>query len=1496
MATCHKGHKLEFKGHQYSFCDCGEAGGVSKRRRCGHVRRWDESLHQFSPNTRCDTSLGSAHGTTAPQQRAAVAAPPTSDALLPATASAQESSGGRSQRSANATNELVRSDGIQVQAPGDSAAAENSQRGSTEHSSAEQVSTGQGSAEQGSTQDWYGVFESDSFDYLEESVSADSAGPEMLPTRKLSGNDGIFRPGSFRSNDRKSKESGALNARGSTIGAGDAEGESKESPSVQFEIVSAQDVYVCISLEKLNRAKSAPQSTLDAKQSPSTRPKPKLSALSRSDSPRAPKRNPIALDESKRKHLTAHLGKVLQRMKNPASQRSDRKSTPARPREADRTRPASRRGSRTNRGRPSSDQLWNGPFQAAQREQNYSKLHQLFVDFVSMSCMYGRTIVREKDLPDAEKTVRPLDSVGGVAGGRKYLVDGILFKLCSDTKVKPKIFLYGGRAENYECAAKSAGHEIKGANAYMRAFRKMSASGDMANVQMQVPFQVMLDYGGHRMIAMPWLPLNRVFRAPVTQRPTSIVYGLDSKEMSVHDGSGRHPHVAEAMRRAAREMHIAEHSVHGRRLAAAGDVEVHLGKDRALYVLDLARTLPSECPAQASHLPSLGRQAIFFRLMRPELLARLQAGRTTPPLSPDAFSGFSRDPRPQACVERRQLEEASTTATSYLVETVIPGFARLVDAGTVTLREPVSAALHREGINCRHIGLLRSLVRDPAARDTLLVEAVARTLKQLLRRRLRLTDLRSEYTMRARMVKFFNRAVNSPGFWESKVQPGVVERFGRCALVAPDAPQSGVIGGAELHRRCREPGGLLLRIIRYLIASARIRPTPESLGDLEGSLASGGTFAFHHVDFTETEVRVKAVSILDYAEGRMLAAGAMDHARSCRTSGGTQRTRGDSERARTKRLLLLAKAAFERVLQTDSRDFMARVNWCWMAAMSHEVQGQLKDADNVVLTTAANAATPITRAWCLSLLGRLWSGRLPTRSFLRIWAGAASYSNFERALVVARAVVADGIDRELSSVISRSTLDAVQRCTADILRAHRERESWSRELDKVLLTRGPVEFAKTHARWVRDGSPHALLLAEAMNSCATLYANQHLHLALRHHNADLVALLLHMGASDAHAPVDKDQDQKRPIHFSYTNTKILSNLLDSGAEIDGADAAGRTCLHYIAMDSPTNGTVAFDGIKRILVTLPTSFINARDKSGKSALHLAARQGREDIVVRLIGASADTEAQCTKGNTPLHYAARGGSKAVARRLLESGTETGLVNAQKQTWLDVADTRVLCWATRDPLVVEASLCAAIDGRSSNELKALVSAGVGLDGVSAPIVTRALVHTARYDLVFLGRWLLAKGADPSAPDPLGLRPLPTAVTQEASAMVRYLVRAKADVDAPDEQAENGGTILHRAFAYQGGANVAIVEELLRGTRCPNARNRLGQTPLHLGVRTGNPFLVKKILDSGASTGIQDGQGQTALDYCERFVDKDDARGLIRSILEGQSKESNAEANVTT
>src|SRR5437868_4854818 len=130
-------------------------------------------------------------------------------------------------------------------------------------------------------------------------------------------------------------------------------------------------------------------------------------------------------------------------------------------------------------------------------------------------------------LPVNQKTIPPLDA-GGVAGGEKYLCNGIFYKLVLGSA------LYS----SYELAAKVAAHELNGLNAYQYIH-----SSDLTTGLMSV-----IDIYGYRIIAVPKLPINN----------STLVYGSADAAKTVKLSNQR---VNALMRNVAEKLNIKGHAV-----------------------------------------------------------------------------------------------------------------------------------------------------------------------------------------------------------------------------------------------------------------------------------------------------------------------------------------------------------------------------------------------------------------------------------------------------------------------------------------------------------------------------------------------------------------------------------------------------------------------------------------------------------------------------------------------------------------------------------------------------------------------------------------------------------------------------------------------------------------------------------------------------------------------------------------------------------------------
>jgi ankyrin repeat protein len=128
-------------------------------------------------------------------------------------------------------------------------------------------------------------------------------------------------------------------------------------------------------------------------------------------------------------------------------------------------------------------------------------------------------------------------------------------------------------------------------------------------------------------------------------------------------------------------------------------------------------------------------------------------------------------------------------------------------------------------------------------------------------------------------------------------------------------------------------------------------------------------------------------------------------------------------------------------------------------------------------------------------------------------------------------------------------------------------------------------------------------------------------------------------------PLERCSDGRGVLHLAAQgglDAQVLKLLQSKGLNVTDTDHAGRTPMHFASLKSIP-----------VLVAAGAE-IDAPDNMGMSALHQAAKEGRNDAVTELLRNSASVFAKDKKGRMPLHYAAmaRGGD-AVIEALLAAG---------------------------------------------------------------------------------------------------------------------------------------------------------------------------------------------------------------------------------------------------
>ncbi len=311
-------------------------------------------------------------------------------------------------------------------------------------------------------------------------------------------------------------------------------------------------------------------------------------------------------------------------------------------------------------------------------------------------------------------------------------------------------------------------------------------------------------------------------------------------------------------------------------------------------------------------------------------------------------------------------------------------------------------------------------------------------------------------------------------------------------------------------------------------------------------------------------------------------------------------------------------------------------------------------------------------------------------------------------------------------------------------------------------------------------------------------------------------------------------------------------------------------------------TAAMHGWKRVVKFLiPFCKVDARSRSGETALMLSSFRGCMEIVKCLLDHKANVDAVDEDGMTALTLAAKSGHLETVKCLLDHGANVNDVYVMCVAAFE-GRTEIVKWLLEYGVAVDARdehgwsalMLAAGNGRTEtvkcllnhralanavNEYggTALMEAAVHghketieclLDsGAHANASTQyghtALNCAAENGYAEIVKCLLVRGAHANAVNDYGGTGLMSAAARGHTETVKCLLDHKAEVDAMD--GEDGRTALMDA-AMNG--HTGTVKCLLEYRANVNAVTKSGKTALHFACKEGHEDIVKLLQDHGA------------------------------------------------
>jgi ankyrin repeat protein len=345
------------------------------------------------------------------------------------------------------------------------------------------------------------------------------------------------------------------------------------------------------------------------------------------------------------------------------------------------------------------------------------------------------------------------------------------------------------------------------------------------------------------------------------------------------------------------------------------------------------------------------------------------------------------------------------------------------------------------------------------------------------------------------------------------------------------------------------------------------------------------------------------------------------------------------------------------------------------------------------------------------------------------------------------------------------------------------------------------------------------------------------------------------------------------------NIRGVDQILAAGGSVDARDGEGKNPLDIALSrpDSQNHMAVAerliLEGAYSENPIFPyfapaarSSNYNLRSGDGLAPLHFAAREGYAGLISFLIEKKADVNIKNASGATPLHEAARSGNIRVMEMILAQGAE---INAQDAKGNSVLHIGIPQAVHREAISLflshganpnlrdvhgESPLHIAITlNRSADVLQTLLGGGadVSIRNIDGKTPLYLAVQENRISAVTP---LLAYGSDIFAADNEGVTPFDRAL-KENSPILTSLITPET-VQQSDSA---GNTLLHAAIKNRGDIKIAGL--ILDQRALVNARNKEGDTGLHLAARLNEAETGELLIARGADIFATNSQGESPL-----------------------------------
>lgn len=385
--------------------------------------------------------------------------------------------------------------------------------------------------------------------------------------------------------------------------------------------------------------------------------------------------------------------------------------------------------------------------------------------------------------------------------------------------------------------------------------------------------------------------------------------------------------------------------------------------------------------------------------------------------------------------------------------------------------------------------------------------------------------------------------------------------------------------------------------------------------------------------------------------------------------------------------------------------------------------------------------------------------------------------------------------------------------------------------------------------------------------------------ALNHNGAFLQAILTPVSMES------RDVSGRTILHLASRNgnvravNEIVKAIPNTADTIDKKDNAGQNALDTALLrpDSRNHMEIAEQLIlagassenpifSYFAPAVRSANYNTRRIEGLAPLHYAAREGYEGLISFLIEKKADVNIKNASGATPLHEAARSGNIRVMEMILNQGADVNALDAKGNSPMHIgipahnhreaislflsrgADPNIRDEHGESPLHIVITL-----NRDANVAQTLLSGGadVSIRNIDGKTPLYLAVQENRVSIIPL---LLSYGSDIFAADNSGITPFDRAVRKKGPALTALITP-----ETVHQSDSAGNTMLHAAVKNRGDAQ--LIGLILDQRALVNARNKEGDTALHLAVRMNQRENGEFLISRGADIFAANSAGESPL-----------------------------------